>query len=190
MATNNMISKYQGSLPLNRVMSSWKDSSDFASLAAALSQAKGLVKPKDGDIKKKETFKVIEEEIGPKEETPVRAVHCKATYTDFTEPLGLPITNSLVFKQHKSTVSALEFESSGSRFLSGSHDTTVAYWDFNGMVKDEPAPFRFIEPMGSYTVHVLENVGILLTLLDSIIEIQQRQPMGFDGSLELLYEII
>lgn len=133
-------------------MSSWKDSSDFASLAAALSQAKKLAKPKDSDSKREEPSKSSKTEIAPKEEVPVPDMKNEPKYADFPEPLGLPIANSLIFKQHKSTVSALEFESSGSRFLSGSHDTTVAYWDFNGMVKDEPAPFRFIEPMGSYTV--------------------------------------
>lgn len=134
-------------------MSSWKDSSDFASLAAAFSQAKKLAKPRDAVIKKEETVKPSETEIISQIEVPVPDIKNEPKYTDFPEPLGLPITNSLIFKQHKSTVSALEFESSGSRFLSGSHDTTVAYWDFNGMVKDEPEPFRFIEPMGSYTVH-------------------------------------
>lgn len=134
-------------------MSSWKDSSDFASLAAALSQAKKLAKPKDAVIKKEEPVKHCETETTPQKEVLVPDIKYEPKYTDFSDPLGLPITNSLIFKQHKSTVSALEFESSGSRFLSGSHDTTVAYWDFNGMVKDEPEPFRFIEPMGSYTVH-------------------------------------
>lgn len=135
-------------------MSSWKDSSDFASLAAALSQSKKLAaKPKVFDYKKKEEpLESNKTETTPKEEELVTDKKIEPKYRDFPEPLGLPVTNSMIFKQHKSTVSALEFESSGSRFLSGSHDTTVAYWDFNGMVKDEPEPFRFIEPMGSYTV--------------------------------------
>ena len=139
-------------------MSSWKDSSDFASLAAALSQAKTLTKSKNIDIKNQITEKHLETEINtPKAEpttTTTISEQSAFKYTDFNETLELPVTNSTIFKQHKSTVSALEFESSGSRFLSGSHDTTVAYWDFNGMVKDEPAPFRFIEPMGSYTVSI------------------------------------
>lgn len=126
-------------------MSSWKDSSDFASLAAALSKAKKPVKPVN---------EVVLESIKTEPEaTEVATVTSGQTeYSEFNEPLNLPLAESLTLKQHKSTVSALEFETSGSRFLSGSHDMTVAYWDFNGMVKDQPEPFRFIEPMGSYTV--------------------------------------
>lgn len=131
-------------------MSSWKDSSDFASLSAALSQAKKPAKSQSYHVKKEEiSGKQIEIE---ETSTKLLEESSEPTFTDFKEPIGLPINNSIDLKLHKSTVSALEFESSGSRFLSGSHDTTVAYWDFNGMVKDEPAPFRFIEPMGSYTV--------------------------------------
>lgn len=137
------------SIPVQIKMSSWKDSSDFASLAAVLSQAKKLAKSpekqvseitKEADILNTET-KTFENEpsINP-------------TYKDFPDELDLPLKDSITFKQHKSTISALEFEASGSRFLSGSHDFTVSYWDFNGMVKDQPEPFRFIEPMGSYTV--------------------------------------
>ena len=151
-------------------MSSWKDSSDFASLAAALSQAKRLAKQKETDTKKETKEESKESEL-KKPDLPAPTYEPK--FNDFTEPLGLPITDSIVFKQHKSTVSALEFESSGSRFLSGSHDITVAYWDFNGMVKDEPAPFRFIEPMGSYTVslNILMTFIYLTIFLDSIFEI-------------------
>lgn len=132
-------------------MSSWKDSNDFASLAAALSQAKKLQKSTD-------TKKIIEisRQNEPKIPQMTQEQETKpetSKYSDFQEEqFSLPITNSFTLKQHKSTVSALEFETSGSRFLSGSHDTTVAYWDFNGMVKDQPEPFRFIEPMGSYPV--------------------------------------
>ena len=136
--------------------SSWKDSSDFASLAAALSKAKNSISknpPEREENKPKTksesiTEKGIEECIvsGSQERSSSPVV-----YQDFSLPT-LPLSSSFILKQHKSTVSALEFESSGARFLSGSHDTTVAYWDFNGMVKDQPAPFRFIEPMGSHTV--------------------------------------
>lgn len=132
-------------------MSSWKDSNDFASLAVALSQAKKLQKSTD-------TKKIIEISRQNEPEIPQMTQEQEtkpetSKYSDFQEEqFSLPITNSFTLKQHKSTVSALEFETSGSRFLSGSHDTTVAYWDFNGMVKDQPEPFRFIEPMGSYPV--------------------------------------
>ena len=145
-------------------MSSWKDSSDFASLAAALSQAKKLSNssktvPEAHKIKEDvERVENVTKETEEVEENVIR-------YEDFPEEfgLGLPLKNSVSFKQHKSTVSALEFESSGSRFLSGSHDFTVAYWDFNGMVKDQPEPFRFIEPMGSYTVkYTLKRIIIKL----------------------------
>ena len=142
-------------------MSSWKDSSDFASLAAALSQAKKLSKLPVKEVS--ETKEIVKEdpenvntepvELGNEGNKGYSNFPEESTYTDFPDQLiDLPLKNSVTFKQHKSTVSALEFESSGSRFLSGSHDFSVAYWDFNGMVKDQPEPFRFIEPMGSYTV--------------------------------------
>lgn len=142
-------------------MSSWKDSSDFASLAAALSQAKKLAKSPEKQVKEiiKEP-EIVNTEIKTIENEPSIPSIDTPTYSDFPDELGLPIKDSITFKQHKSTVSALEFEASGSRFLSGSHDFTVAYWDFNGMVKDQPEPFRFIEPMGSYTVliaHIIFN---------------------------------
>lgn len=157
--------------------SSWKDSSDFASLAAALSKAKTKTIPKtplvkeenvnnhltkagDKDIK----IDIDESLVSSSSSNSLlltdqldRLSSSPQSYTDF--PVSslseeFPPSSSFIFKQHKSTVSALEFESSGARFLSGSHDTTVAYWDFNGMVKDQPVPFRFIEPMGSHTVNI------------------------------------
>lgn len=146
-------------------MSSWKDSSDFASLAAALSQAKALKnQPKSSEDDKKMSFtEKNEEDKEKKEEEEAKTDHLVSgsSYKELPEDFQLPsMKDSFILKQHKSTVSALEFESSGSRFLSGSHDTTVAYWDFNGMVKDDPVPFRFIEPMGSYTV-IFKNFGYI-----------------------------
>lgn len=134
--------------------SSWKDSSDFASLAAALSKAKNfpntLQKNEEKKLGKDHLIKIKQKE---KDIDECLVSNSTSSYLDFPVSNPLPLSTSFVFKQHKSTVSALEFESSGARFLSGSHDTTVAYWDFNGMVKEQPAPFRFIEPMGSHTVN-------------------------------------
>jgi WD40 repeat protein len=129
-------------------MSSWKDSSDFASLSAALLKAKPQKSREIVD--KAKSCNEIEEALTPPLEASVSPV---VNYSDFCEnDMRVPTKDTFLLKQHKSTVSVLEFESSGSRFLSGSHDTTVAYWDFNGMVRDQAEPFRFIEPMGSYTV--------------------------------------
>lgn len=142
-------------------MASWKDSNDFASLSAALSQAKKLSKLPVKEVPKiKEILKEKPENVNNTETVELGNEANKGysnsnipTYTDFPDQfIDLPLKDSVIFKQHKSTVSALEFETSGSRFISGSHDFSVAYWDFNGMVKDQPEPFRFIEPMGSYTV--------------------------------------
>lgn len=138
-------------------MSSWKDSSDFASLAAALSQAKTLVKSTEKQVPEKKEIIKEPENVNTEGKTLENEPSIDTTaYVDFHEELDLPLKDSVIFKLHKSTVSALEFEASGSRFLSGSHDFTVAYWDFNGMVKDQPEPFRFIEPMGSYTVLITQ----------------------------------
>lgn len=157
--------------------SSWKDSSDFASLAAAISKAKNNISKNPlalgNDEKKTKTKNESITEKGIDEcivsGSLERSSSPAPLYQDFSLP-NLPLSTSFIFKQHKSTVSALEFESSGARFLSGSHDTTVAYWDFNGMVKDQPAPFRFIEPMGSHTVK--NNLSFkFYNFLDLFIEI-------------------
>ncbi len=148
-------------------MSSWNDSSDFASLAAALSQAKKLQKSIDTKSAVKPDEPEIVQVIQVGQETkPDSEAHSSSKYSDFPEgQFTLPVAESFTLKQHKSTVSALEFEMSGSRFLSGSHDTTVAYWDFNGMVKDQPEPFRFIEPMGSHTVSIQYKLNVYFNRL-------------------------
>lgn len=175
-----------GDLDTTQMSSSWKDSSDFASLAAALSKAKKPVKTVDDNVKKEGEQKLkekcepkIAEITGDTEDTEdtENTVVTPTVYSDFLEPLNLPLAESLTLKQHKSTVSALEFEGSGSRFLSGSHDMTVAYWDFNGMVREQPEPFRFIEPMGSYPVQrsddaiVVINLSVSLFCLDTIVKV-------------------
>lgn len=145
-------------------MASWRESSDFDSLAAALSQAKKLPKtPVKVEFLDKSSART-ETEVALKTEEETPPITATKVYSDFLGDLKLPFKESINFKQHKSTVSALEFESSGSRFLSGSHDFTVAYWDFNGMARERPEPFRFIEPMGSYTVTIVSFI-ITFTLI-------------------------
>jgi len=69
---------------------------------------------------------------------------------------GLPTTDHIVLKDHTRAVSALALDPAGARLVSGSHDYTVRFWDFNGMDRSL-RPFRSMEPCGSY--HVTWLVG-------------------------------
>ena len=64
---------------------------------------------------------------------------------------GLPTTDHIVLKDHTRAVSALALDPAGARLVSGSHDYTVRFWDFNGMDRSL-RPFRSMEPCGSYHV--------------------------------------
>lgn len=153
------------SVPGVTMSSSWKDSSDFASLAAALSRVK---RPPAGSsvnetralvntrvpVVDKEGKSPLESEPSLEHEPSLkREPSLEHEPSLEREPsLNLPTQHELLLQQHKRTVSVLEFEASGARFLSGGHDHAVAYWDFSGMSRESPQPFRFIEPVGAYGV--------------------------------------
>ncbi|KAI5123581.1 hypothetical protein M0805_003399 [Coniferiporia weirii] len=69
--------------------------------------------------------------------------------------LDFPITHELAMKDHTKVVSALAIDSSGARFVSGSHDYDCKLWDFGGMGAS-PKPFKTWEPAGTYYVHDLK----------------------------------
>lgn len=152
--------------------SNWKNASDFASLSAAISQMKQAKRPKLEEAKQveaEETVQVEEEKqaeaVKVEEEKQTETVDEKQlseAAIEEEEEKKLANQESTSFEQepsflthfidisgHKSGVSCLAFEKSGARLISGSHDSTVAYWDFAGMTRSSPAPFRFLQPLGN-----------------------------------------
>ena len=64
--------------------------------------------------------------------------------------------NILTLHDHKKTVSALSIDHSGSRFISGGHDYSLRFWDFNGLDGAAPKPFRTLEePCGGHNIRDL-----------------------------------
>jgi WD40 repeat protein len=86
----------------------------------------------------------------------------------------LPVTHSIKLKQHKKTVSALDVDRSGARLVTGSHDSTVALWDFAGM-DAALAPFRYNAPVEGCPVRFLKFSGTGDTFL-----------IGSGGTIKLL----
>jgi WD40 repeat protein len=68
---------------------------------------------------------------------------------------SLPISRHIRLKGHSKKVSALSLDPSGARMITGSHDFTVKFWDFNSMNQNFQS-FRTIEPWETYQVG--ENV--------------------------------
>lgn len=152
-------------------MSSWKDSSDFASLSAALSQMKkkksegadSIVEAKEQDkfetiAETKESTDEPQKSETAKDLTKVEgeattSVNESTIQASSTEPCIAVSKNFPKFHctlpAHKSVVCCLCFENSGARLISGSHDANIAYWDFAGTAMDDPSPFRFIQPLGN-----------------------------------------
>lgn len=69
----------------------------------------------------------------------------ESAVTDF------PISHELPMKDHTKVVSALAIDTSGARFVSGSHDYDCKLWDFGGMGA-LPKPFKTWEPASTYYV--------------------------------------
>jgi len=153
-------------------MASYQSSGDFASLAAALKGYKNVKKSNVAEAKVGADSSEAGDMCAPD--------LTKESISESTEPAKNSIGNAkaseddqhaffssspsiLLINQHRKVVSALLVEVSGSRFYSGSHDYTVAYWDFKGMTRDSVTgkcisePFRFIEPMGgAYGIRQLQ----------------------------------
>lgn len=64
-----------------------------------------------------------------------------------------PISHELSMKDHNKVVSALALDTSGARFVSGSHDYDCKLWDFGGMGAS-PKPFKTWEPWPEGNYHV------------------------------------
>lgn len=63
----------------------------------------------------------------------------------------VPLTESIVLKDHTKTVSALGIDPSGARLATGSHDYLVKLWDFGGMTTSLRT-FKSFEPAENYPV--------------------------------------
>jgi WD40 repeat protein len=68
--------------------------------------------------------------------------------------LNIPITHEIELKGHSKPISALAWDPSGARLLTGGFDYTVKFWDFGGMDKSLRS-FREIEPMGGHQIRSL-----------------------------------
>lgn len=132
---------------------SYKDVSDFADLvkllprrpvtAAQLPQRTVAVH-EDGSREGLSPRNVAREEGEkslPAEEVSSPRGDEETSYTD----IMLPITQHVNIKQHKRGVSTVDLDRAGSRFVSGSHDLTLAFYDFAGM-DSAMEPFRFLRP--------------------------------------------
>lgn len=71
-----------------------------------------------------------------------------------------PISHELTMKDHTKVVSALALDTSGARFVSGSHDYDCKLWDFGGMGAS-PKPFKTWEPWPEGNYHVCSKITIL-----------------------------
>ncbi len=74
--------------------------------------------------------------------------------SDSSDEDSFPISHEVKLKQHTKAVSTVAFDRSGNRFVSGSYDHSVKYWDFNGL--SDRSHFREIEPFEHHHIHHLE----------------------------------
>lgn len=127
----------------------YKNANDFAELARAmLPQGFGRERAARGVLGRAEERSAAPLPAVPREE-PAASLE--------TAGLGetsLPVTHEVQLKQHRKLVCAVDVERSGARMVTGSHDCSVAFWDFAGMDANL-VPFRFVEPAGSYPVRFL-----------------------------------
>lgn len=68
---------------------------------------------------------------------------------------NLPITKKVSIEQHTKTVSCIDIDSSGSRFVTGGYDYNIGYYDFGGM-DSSLQPFRYVNPDGAYKIKSLK----------------------------------
>lgn len=114
-------------------------------------------------IPSKKTMKVYQygvDDIPEDEESEEEKIkHCLNVQGDVDEdieedmnPYNIPYKNEVFLKDHIRPVSTLALDHHGVRLLTGSHDCTIKFWDFNTMDASFK-PFRSIEPFEGYSVH-------------------------------------
>lgn len=81
------------------------------------------------------------------------------------DELAFPTSHEIVLEKHTRVVSGLTIDPSGSRIVSGGHDSQVAFWDFSGMGAI-PRPFKILEPFESHQMRSVDfnSTGELLVL--------------------------
>lgn len=72
--------------------------------------------------------------------------------------LQLPVSHEVTLGGHSKTVTAVTFDPSGARLLSGSADYTVRMYDFGGMDRAHRS-FREFTPQDGYAVHGISYSG-------------------------------
>lgn len=66
----------------------------------------------------------------------------------------IPVSHELFLEQsHTQSVTSISVDPAGSRMLSASYDTSINFWDFNGMDTFSHSPFRAVHPVESYQLH-------------------------------------
>jgi len=83
----------------------------------------------------------------------------------------IPIAQTATMKSHKKAVTAICIDPSGTRLVSGSSDSAVKFWDFQGM-DESLQPFRSIDELsedGTYAINHLafSNSGDKFILADN-----------------------
>lgn len=99
---------------------------------------------------------------------------------------NMPLTQSIVLKDHTKTVSALGIDPSGARLATGSHDYLVKLWDFGGMTTSLRT-FKSFEPAENYPVVQLAFSPYSKNLLCLCASTQAR-VYDYDGHEIALYK--
>lgn len=94
---------------------------------------------------------------------------------------AFPYKEHASLKHHTRAVSVLEIEPrSGYRILSGSHDSTMAFWDF-GSMNTRFEPFRVIEPFEAQSVRALryspDGKHVLVSASAACIQMHSREGL-------------
>lgn len=70
------------------------------------------------------------------------------------DPWHLPVTHEALLTGHTRLTSCVDVEHSGSRLVTGGHDSKVLLYDFAGMKRDLQ-PFRSLEPCGAHHIRAV-----------------------------------
>lgn len=64
-----------------------------------------------------------------------------------------PISHELVIKGHSKAISSISVDTAGGRFITGSHDCNIKFYDFHSMSSNALYAFRSVEPSSSHHIH-------------------------------------
>ena len=120
------------------------------------------------------------------DEAPDTAAQYERRWTHLADYANMPLTQSIVLKDHTKTVSALGIDPSGARLATGSHDYLVKLWDFGGMTTSLRT-FKSFEPAENYPVVQLAFSPYSKNLLCLCASTQAR-VYDYDGHEIALYK--